>query len=214
MIHNILDYIKDNAFAVITAVVAIIALFQTNKQLRTSNKQYLFDRRLRNYSIISGLIKLYEENEWLLKEEHKEDEPIDVEFLFYGLINNSYLEELHTAIEHPLEQPYQKDFLKRLDEIEVIGKEIKFLYGKYDDVTKFVLNYKEILHSLYKYQNLQNEMIKSAQNFKKTYKQTQKNYKESNHRSKLLKSYSNLVDSYINMKKHKTISKMEKEIKL
>ena len=42
--------------SIITALAAIIALFQTSSQIRQSNKQHLFDRRLNNYMKIKDLI--------------------------------------------------------------------------------------------------------------------------------------------------------------
>ena len=214
MIEEILNFINNNLFPIITAIIAIVALCQTGLQIKISNKQHLFDKRMRNYSIISELIRLYEENESLLKEYHKSDEPIDVEFLFYGLINNSYLEGQHSAIEHPLEQPYQNSFLTKLEELMVVANEINFIYSDFDEIKQFVINYKEVLHSIYRYQNIQNEITRQAQQFKKTYTQMQKIINEPFHRKKLLTSYKNLVNSYEIMKKRKLIKRMKKKIKL
>lgn len=166
MIDQLLKLLTDNFFAIITAVIAIIALIQTNIQIKISNKQYLFERRLKNFSVISGMIKLFEDNKDLLDDDHKEDEPIDVDFVFYGLINNFYLEDLHYAIEKPLEQPYHNDFLIKLEEISSVSKEIGFIYNGFDDVSNFISNYKDVLHAIYKYKNLQNEMLKTAQTFR------------------------------------------------
>ena len=212
--NNILEFINNNIFAIVTAVVAVIALCQTHKQMKLSNKQSLFDKRIRNYTIVKGLIDLYEENEYLLKEEHKKDEPIDVEFLFYGLINNTFLENQHYAIEHPLEQPYQKNFLIKLEELSEVGNEIKFIYKNLNCVQEFVNNYKDVLHSIYKYQNINNKIYEYTGQFKKTYKQGQKNVNEPFHRKKLLESYSRLIKSYEKVLKSKSINKIEKEIKI
>ena len=37
--------------SIITIIIALIALLQTKTQLRLSNKQQLFDRRLKNYTL-------------------------------------------------------------------------------------------------------------------------------------------------------------------
>ena len=211
---EILNFINNNIFALVTAITAIIALYQTELQIKINNKQHLFDRRMRNYSIILELVRLYEENEPLLKELHIPDEPIDVKLLFYGLINNSYLEGQHSVIEHPLEQPYHKDFLTKLEEIMVVANEINFIYSDFDEIRQFVINYKEVLHSIYKYQIMQNKTTKQAQQLKKTYIQMQNIIREPAHREKLLTSYENLINSYEIMKKRKSIKRMKKEIKL
>ena len=48
-------------------ITSIIALFQTSKQTKLSNKQSLFDRRVSNYWIINGLFKLYAANGEMLE---------------------------------------------------------------------------------------------------------------------------------------------------
>ena len=211
---EVFEFLKDNLFAIITAIVAIIALFQTKKQIKMSNKQYLFDRRIKNYTVIMGLINLFKDNEYLLKEKHKESEPIVVDFLFYGLTNNTYLENLQNVMEHPLDHPYQKNFLIKLEELSSIANEIKFLYKGYDDITEFVNNYVKVLHSIYKYQILNKNIKDSAENFKLTYEQAQKNANEPYCRKKLLESYNDLILVYNKINKNDTLKKMEKEIKL
>ena len=98
--ENILELFKDWNFwlSLITGLTAVIALVLTLMQIRLSNKQSLFERRLECYLKIDGLMQLYKENQKLLETERK-DEPlfaVDLEFLW--LTNNTYLEEIQGII--------------------------------------------------------------------------------------------------------------------
>lgn len=84
--ENILELFKDWNFwlSLITGLTAVIALVLTLMQIRLSNKQSLFERRLECYLKIDGLMQLYKENQKLLEAERK-DEPlfaVDLEFLW------------------------------------------------------------------------------------------------------------------------------------
>ena len=88
---------------------------------------------------MSGLVSLYQENKNLI-ERKREDEPqyaIDQEFIW--LTNNAYMEAQSEVIVHPLEQPYQKEFLQKREELRSLATEIRLifkspvneLYGKF-----------------------------------------------------------------------------------
>lgn len=51
----------------ISIIIALIALFQTNRQISLSNKQQLFDRRLSCYLEFNTIYSLYTANKLQLK---------------------------------------------------------------------------------------------------------------------------------------------------
>lgn len=96
--------------SIVTVVAAVIALMQTKQQIKLSNKQHLFDKRVEQYLIAKGLIQLYENNDTILV--FKENEPIlSIDFIFMQMTNNTYMEQMVDVISHPLEEPYHKKFL-------------------------------------------------------------------------------------------------------
>ena len=128
--ENISELFKNWNFwlSLITGLTAVIALVLTLIQIRLSNKQSLFERRLECYLKIDGLMQLYKENQKLLESERK-DEPIfavDLEFLW--LTNNTYLEEASEAIKKPLKNPGHKKFLLKREELKKLSTEVELIF--------------------------------------------------------------------------------------
>lgn len=112
-------------FSVVTAVVAIAALIQTHKQIKLSNKQHLFDKRIENYIIATGLIQLYRSNCSVINNE--KDEPIlSNDFDFKLLTNNTYLEQISCAIDNPLKEPSHKELLIKLENLKKNNTELSY----------------------------------------------------------------------------------------
>lgn len=202
-------------FSVITAVVAVIALMQTKQQIKLSNKQYLFDKRVEHYLIAKGLIQLYESNKTLLTV--KDDEPaFAMDFIFAQMTNNTCLEKITDAIAHPLENPYHKDFLIEMEIMKDVSAKIKFMFG--GKITSFlgnyVLCYQELLFKMYQYQILLNKMQKSAQDFNLTLDKAQEAVGEKQQREELQKAMEDLKQAYDILKKEDVEEKIEKQIKL
>ena len=63
------QFIGNNIFAIITAIIAVIALWQTHRQITISNKHQLFDKRVDRFITINGLISLFKESKHLMDKE-------------------------------------------------------------------------------------------------------------------------------------------------
>lgn len=197
-----MEVLKDISFwfSIITAGTAIIALFQTREQIRVSNKQNLFEKRMNILIKVTGLMKLYEENRNLMIEDNKKDDSVVlmVDFNFENLTNNTYLEDIAICVHKALEQPYQKQLLTRLEELRNISTTIMYLFPDKQAkvLSEFVYNYQETLFTIYQYQILSNNIRKDSIKFKTDVHDMAKKLNEPKQREKLLVSYNRLEESY------------------
>ena len=216
--ENILELFKDWNFwlSLITGLTAVIALVLTLMQIRLSNKQSLFERRLECYLKIDGLMQLYKENQKLLEAERK-DEPlfaVDLEFLW--LTNNTYLEEASEAIKKPLENPEHKKFLVKREELKKLSAEAELIFKgrSAKTISCFISDYEQLLFKMYQYQILLNNMRNYSEQFKATLEMAQKGVNETAYREKLLHAYANIKMAYLQVSKNPVMEKLKKQIKL
>lgn len=181
-------------FSVLTGVTAIIALVLTLVQIKSSNKQSLFDRRVRAYLITDGLVSLYKENINIFEKDFKDQPFFEVDYIFCLLTNNTYLEEISKAINAPLEEPGHRNLLIKREEMKQLALEVELIFKGIikDDVSRFILAYQDLLFKMYQYQILLNKMNEYSQKFKKSLEESQKEMNEPELREKLFEAFNNL----------------------
>ena len=203
-------------FSIITAITAIVAIFLTGYQIYISNKQYLFDKKIKVYVICKGLFELYEQNKSLLETNHTENSSIYVDFNFVLLTNNSYLKDITDIIKDTQNYDMKIKFLLKIEEIKNIALEIKLLFkgesGKM--ISKFIYNFSDLLLQMYKYQIIVEKMhdFNKEKSHKKTFEELQSIWGELNHRKELYEKYNQIKNSYNNITSNKIISKIEKRL--
>lgn len=200
---------------IVTAVVAVLALGQTRKQIKLSNKQHLFDKRVENYLIATGLIQLYRSN--CMHFDNEEDEPmlvIDLEFAW--LTNNTYLEQITSAIDNPLKGLSHKELLIKLEKLKDVATKIKFLFSGEASVLlgDFVLRYQELLFAMYQYKIVLDKMNKINEGHRLTIEEAQQKVGEKQHRIKLQKAFDDLKQADSLLKKANVEEQIKKQIKL
>lgn len=202
-------------FAVITAVVAILALCQSIRQVKISNKQHLFDERVNAYMIANGLIQLYRSK--YVRIDFEKDHPIFASnMLFKRLTNNTYLEGISKVIDNTLEKPLHKEFLIKIEDISNTSTKIKLLFSGEEAVllSEFVACYKDLLQALYKYQIVMDSMAELTGNSKITNEEAQEEVKEGEHRLKLQQVYERIEESNKKLLQNDVEKNIEKQIKL
>ncbi|RGU89812.1 hypothetical protein DWW31_18340 [Clostridium sp. AF15-17LB] len=203
-------------FSFITAGVAIAALFQTRLQIKISNKQHLFDKRVEIYIIASGLVRLYEQNRESINK-NKEDTStsiLDVALKFVWMTNNSYLEKLSEVIADPLSNASRKEFLAKMEDIKEISMKIKLLFSDSETISDFVYCYQQMLTAMYQYRIMILDMDNATKEYKWSLKQCEEELGEKNVRDRLIKHIEELEKIYCRIGAEKTEEKMEEQIKL
>ena len=134
--------------SVCTVVVAIIALFQSNKQIKLSNKQCLFEKRTQRYIKLRSIIETYESNREFLK--YAETIP---EFLVETLTNGSIFIENNFINGTPLSRSEQNKFLGELEECRTTALEISILWDLEESrlASNFIYAYVELLIKLFRF---------------------------------------------------------------
>lgn len=200
--------------ACVSALAAMIALILSFGQIRLSNKQNLFNRRLSIWLITQGMLELYKESHKLLK---KEDEPqLSLDLIFTYLTNNAFLHEIGAAAFHPLDMEYQKPFLIKLYEIKAMSTEAKFVFEGIlgEAISNFMNDYLQVLMSIYRYQILMKHVEQDADRFRWTLEQACDELHELDQRKELYKAYDAISTTFNNLSSVKITKAAEKQIRL
>ena len=200
--------------SVIAILISIVALFQTNRQIKLGNRQQLFDRRLDKYLFVRDLLNLYNKNQNLCVE--YDDKFENVDFLFAMLTNCAALESICTAISEPLHGDKHKEFLTKCEMFEKSATEIELLWT--DDLAKitgqFVRAYKDLLMALYQQQIMLNHIKKLNEETPITLEVFQNKAKENAERIKLFEIIDKIDCAYREIVEKKIEEHLKKSIKL
>lgn len=139
--------------SIISVVIAIIALFQTQREIKLSNKQQLFERRLNCYLIIKQLLDTYKKERINLQNKSLEMIDNDVDIDFIRMTNNNYLGDIQTVFVNPVLHENELLFLNKLDEIDKLANELIFIFPRKKAIVlkEFINYYNQVLMEMYRY---------------------------------------------------------------
>ena len=95
---------------VMTSIAAFIVIYLSVRQIQLSNKQQLFDRRLKAYMLVNGIISLCRDNYMWISGKREAEPQLTNDFFFKSLTNNAYMESQAKAIQHPLDNHFTTIF--------------------------------------------------------------------------------------------------------
>lgn len=202
--------------SIITAASSIIALFLSMYQIRLSNRQQLFDRRLKTFLIANGLVHLYTESRLLLENKRENIPQFAIDKEFSSLTNNTYMEQQEEAIKHPLEQPYHKGFLKKREELCELATELKLIFKGTEAIwySEFVSCYEITLFEMYQYQIVIDKIQKANNEKPTTLECLQEKLSEEKQRNELYLAMAHLKEAYAKLVDKKAEEKIKKQLVL
>lgn len=132
-------------FSIISVAIALVALLQTGTQIKLSNKQVLFDRRLTAYSHIYELLSSYSINKDVLNGEPNLD--TTCRLIIKSLTENEVLRDVQMVIEQPIGQESSDKINSKLRYLNKLSDELSFIFNpkKVKELSKFIKQYKDLL---------------------------------------------------------------------
>lgn len=201
---------------VMTSVAAVVAIGVSVHQIRLSNKQQLFERRLKAYMMANSIISLCKENYVFLSEKRKAEPRFANDLVFVWLTNNTYMEGQAEAIEHPLEQPFHKELLKKREELRNMAMEFEFIFkGNVASLYgNFLRDYENALAVMYQYEIIIRKMKEENGKRPNTSEVLSKMFSEEEYRDRLYDALGKLKASYDAVSQEKNDKQLRKQLTL
>ena len=129
LLQRVIDFIQDPSawLSIISAVIAIVALFQTQSQIKLSNKQHLFDRRLTDYLIAKDVINSQ------IKDYIKNGESFDATKILFDMMTPEFFASVKNITDVPSsysDKEIKNQFYTRLQELEKTGEEMVIIFDQ------------------------------------------------------------------------------------
>ena len=129
LFQRIIDFVQDPSawLSIISAAIAIVALFQTQSQIKLSNKQHLFDRRLTDYLIAKDVINSQ------IKDYIKNGESFDATKILFDMMTPEFfasVKNITDVLSSYSDKEIKNQFYTRLQELEKIGEEMVIIFGQ------------------------------------------------------------------------------------
>ena len=120
------------------------------------------------------------------------------------------------AIEHPLEQPFHKEFLRKREELRNVAMEFELIFkGNVASLySNFLRDYESALAVMYQYQIIINKMKEENRKHPNTSEELSKKFSEEEYRDRLCDTLGKLKASYDAVSQEKNDKQLRKQLTL
>ena len=202
----------DIALSIITAIAAIIALVISVTQILISNRQFLFERRLKIVILIEDLMSLYKSTSSTIEMSNRDEPAFANDIIFMWLTNNSYLQDMVNALKEPLENSEaHRTLLAKLEELRKAARECQLVFSKkkWAILGEFIEQYVNLLFSIYQYRICLHSLKKHSPD-----ESVKGNKVEESTRDNYYDSFDKLKSTYQIMINDNILNKVKRSIKI
>lgn len=191
--------------SMLSLLIATIGIFQTNHQIKLSNKHQLLDKRIDVYIVIADLIATSKRIEPLLKNMKSPENVQNLWKDYITLTSSRYFSTIQRIDFNSNNSNYQLTIMEKLDDLNVIKQKLKFIFPKKEVIVleKFIDSFMNlIIGYMYLFESAFNKTAVSEM------------WKEVSKKVNLSTLYDDLEKSYDNILREKIIIKIEKIINI
>ena len=208
LFQHMIDFVQDPSawLSIISAAIAIVALFQTQSQIKLSNKQQLFDRRLADYMLLNELAATYQKYY-----ESKETET-NAWTILHSLMETGFLINVQGILWDRSSVHNQNEYQIKVEEIQKFALEIEIVFPEKVGYTAgaFLRGYSKTLQVLLNNLSLLNA---NESNGDECFQKELSEYKH-NKEEELKKCLEELQGAFVKIQEEKIENKMQKHLKL
>lgn len=197
-----------------SAFAAISALAISFLQMRHSNRQALFSRRLNLWLTTEKLMGVYSESAKHLRP--NDGAQLTNVWCFSCLTNTTSLQEIGPAISNVLDSEWQLKLHLKLDEMRSQASEARYIFKGNSGlaICRFLDAYQKLLFKMYQYQILVKTMLDMAQEHRLTLEEACANVHEEKYREELFTAQDALSAAYQELSTRKIRGKIKRQMRL
>lgn len=148
---EIVKFVVEIILTVAAVGISVVALIQTKKQIKLSNKHQLFDRRLEKYCIFDSLLTSFSEAVLVCESESELEN--NSTYILEHLLDNAYLEDALWVSEKTLDDKGAKQLRKKQRWLWMISEETLIIFENDESkiMSDFIKLYGLLTFNLYEY---------------------------------------------------------------
>lgn len=133
--------------------VGLAGIIQTEKQIRLSNKQFIFSERIKVYLLLCDIYKCKNDTKILLHNDNA-SKATKADYIALWLTNSVTLEPLFRELQRPLKNvTARQEYNSKINELNKTGKSAEFLFKQQgNEISQAIQAYIELISSLHRYQ--------------------------------------------------------------